>query len=1067
MAVCPKCREENPQRAKYCLNCAAPLAGPSGGDREVRKVVTLVFADVSGSTAMAESLDPETVRRIMARYFESMRPVIERHGGVVEKFVGDAVLAVFGIPVLHEDDALRAVRAAEEMREVLRDLNKELERDRGVSLRVRIGVNSGEVVAGNLSLGEEFVTGDAVNVAARLEQAAPPGDILLGPQTYRLVKNAVQVEAVEPLTLKGKSAPVTAYRLLAVSRDAPAFARHSDAPLIGRTHELELLRQAQERSARESACHLFTILGAAGVGKSRLVSEFVEERRSPSRVLTGRCLPYGEGITLWPLAEVIRDAAGISGSSSGTDVESRLLDILTSTPDADRVFGLLLQVLGVERNVATTEELAWASRRMLERLGTESPLVVLIDDIHWAEPALLDIIEYIAEWSRDSPFLFLCVARPEFLDTRSNWGGGRMNSTSLLLEPLSADESHRLISGLLGEAGLPGEVSRAVFEAAEGNPLYVEQMLEMLIDDGLLSNEAGTWVLTGHLDQIQVPPTINALISARLDRLDGEERLAIERAAVVGKEFSLREVSHLTPEEKRQEVSLNLIALTRKELIRPLNQDPGGDQTFRFRHILIRDAAYDSISKERRAALHLSYSDWMKSVEASERVGFEEILAHHLAQAHRSKQDLGWPAEELGPIASEAAVHYGIAGERALARSDFRAAAKLLRSGAALVTDPMESADLLLPLAEVLYLQGCSEEALEYLERIRNTSDDLVTVRTEIVRTLILASTGDRSAIGSGQELGREAVPLFQAAGDLRWVARAWTLATYSYNLLGETSKQIDAAERAVEAAAVAGDRHVEMQARTWLGAAHAHGFTPVEEVLRFVETQRASAPDALGFQGFLFVIQGLMRSLIGEFEGAREDVRRAIALTEELGLTFLSDLRRGTLAWVEMIAGDYEECCRQLRGLRERLERHGDKLYLSSFLAQEADCLCELGRFEEAEEAALYSRDITAPDDVASAAGWRGALARVLAARGEFGEADRLLAEGAEILLATETFYRADFSVQAAKVHLVAGEVDEARRCFTEARNDFARKGATACVESVDRWASALQRPPHAEMGG
>jgi predicted ATPase/class 3 adenylate cyclase len=1039
------------------MNCAAPLARRPGEGREVRKVVTLVFTDVTGSTPMAERLDPETFRRVMARYFESMKPVIERHGGVVEKFVGDAVLAVFGIPVLHEDDALRAVRAAEEMRLTLGDLNKELERDRGVSLQVRIGVNSGEVVAGDLSIGEEFVTGDAVNVAARLEQAAPPGDILLGRSTYRLVKNAVEVEPLDPLELKGKSEPVSAYRLLTVSKDAPAFARHPDAPLVGRAHELELLQRALERTAHESSCHLFTILGAAGVGKSRLVSEFIDERRSSSRVVQGRCLPYGEGITLWPLAEVIKDAAGLSESSSRTEVESQLRKILSEMSDGARVSGLLLQILGVDKTVASTEELAWASRRLLEKLASDSSLIVLVDDIHWAEPALLDIIEYIATWSRDSPFLFLCVARPEFLDARPNWAAGKLNATSLLLEPLSAEESGQLVEGLLGEAGLPGDVSQLVFESAEGNPLFVEQLLEMLIDDGLLTETADGWVLAAPIEQLTVPPTINALISARLDRLGHRERLAIERASVVGKEFSLSAVSHLAPGEEKQRVADDLTALTRKEMIRPLDQDPGGELTFGFRHILIRDAAYDSISKERRADLHLDFADWMQTTVPVDGVGFAEILAHHLSLAHRNKRDLGSPPEVLHPIASQAARQYEISGERALARSDFPAAAKLLRNGAALVVDPMESSFLLLLLAEVLYLQGCSEEALEYLDQISDSTDELMNTRTEIVRTLILASMGDRSAVRRGQELGRASVPLFEAADDLRWVARAWTLATYSYNVLGETAEQIDAAERAVAAAVAADDRHVELQARTWLGAAHAHGFTPVDEVLTFIESQRASTPDALGFQGFLFVIQGLMRSLIGQFEEARDDVGRAIELTEELGLSFLADLRRGTLAWVEMVAGDYEECCRQLRDLRERLERHGDKLYLSTFLAQEADCLCELGRYEDAETAALYSREITAPDDVASAAGWRGALARVLVARGDIEASNRLLAEGAEILLPTETFYRADFSVQAAKVHLVAGDVEEARRCFAAARKDFARKGATACVASVDSWAAPL----------
>ncbi|MBA2725971.1 MAG: AAA family ATPase, partial [Actinobacteria bacterium] len=691
-----------------------------------------------------------------------MKAVIAHHGGTVEKFVGDAVLAVFGIPLVHEDDALRAVRAAVEMRAALEDLNKEFERDKGVTLDVRTGINTGEVVAGDLSLGQEFVIGDAVNVAARLEQSAPPGEILLGPQTYRLVKNAVEVETLKPLELKGKSEPFPAFRLISLAEKAAGYSRRLDSPLVGRGYELEILRGAFDRSVRERSCHLFTILGSAGVGKSRLVAEFLGEKEDPARVIQGRCLPYGEGITYWPLAEIIKDAARVSETDSATDAKRRLMDLLSNARDAERITGPLLQLLGLEQSAATTEEFGWASRRMLETMAQGSPLVVVFEDIHWAEPALLDTIEYLADWSRDSSILLLCVARPELLDERSSWGGGKMNATSILLEPLTAAESDQLVHALLGSARLGAEVTGAVSTAAEGNPLFVEQMLDMLVDEGLLTQETDGWMLSGTMEDIEVPPTIHALISARLDKLKDQERQVIERASVIGSTFSVNAVRHLSPGSEKDDVSKHLMALVRKELIRQSEDGLDDEESFRFRHILIRDATYDSISKETRADMHLRFASWLEELKTSETIGFEEILAHHLSEAHRYRGELGSPADELRSLALEAAAHYETSGLRALARNDYRAAGKLLRHGSELLDDPLDYARLVLPLAEVLYLQGRSNEALQLLERIEEADAEILNAKIEIVRTSILFSTDPQAQVRKIQESARSSILLFE-----------------------------------------------------------------------------------------------------------------------------------------------------------------------------------------------------------------------------------------------------------------------------------------------------------------
>ena len=426
--VCAQCGQENPDGFRFCGACGAPL-GEAAPAREVRKTVTVLFADVVGSTALGESRDPEAVRAQMANWFEDARTILARHGGTVEKFIGDAVMAVFGVPRTHEDDALRAVRAAAELQRPL----------------LRIGVNTGEVVAGE---GETIVTGDAVNVAARLEQAAGPGEVLIGMETYRLVRDAVGVEKVPPLDLKGKAAPVTAYRLLEIDTSAEGVARRLDSPLVGRRRERERLRADFEHVVSERTCQLFTLLGPAGVGKSRLVLDFVES--ADARTVRARCLPYGEGITYWPLVEVVLQ--------------------LGAEPDA---------ILG-----SSPPETQLAFRRLLESAAAEQPLVVVLDDLQWAEETFLDLVEHVADWSRNGPIFLLCVARPELLDSRPMWGGGKPNATSILLEPLPAGDVDQLLDNLLDGTPLDAEIRRRILTSADGNPLFVEEMIAMVREEG-------------------------------------------------------------------------------------------------------------------------------------------------------------------------------------------------------------------------------------------------------------------------------------------------------------------------------------------------------------------------------------------------------------------------------------------------------------------------------------------------------------------------------------------------------------------------------------------------------
>jgi class 3 adenylate cyclase/tetratricopeptide (TPR) repeat protein len=655
--ICPTCGADNPLGARFCNACGAAL--PAEPAREVRKVVTVLFCDVTGSTAMGERLDPEQLRGVMAEYFAVARAAIERHGGTVEKFIGDAVMAVFGVPTVREDDALRAVRAALELCEAS-------------SLDLRIGVNTGEVVTGS---GETLVTGDAVNVAARLEQSAGPGEVLLGDATYQLVRHAVDAELMPPIEAKGKSESVTAYRLRSLTGGA-GYERRTDAPLVGREREQRLLGDAWDRCRSENACVQFTVLGSAGVGKSRLTAEFLSGL--DARVISGRCLSYGEGITYWPVVEVVKQLLG----------------------DEPPPNAAIASLLG--EGDAAAEDIAFAVRRLLETSARSRPLVVVFDDLQWAEPTFLDLIEHLTDWSRDAPLLVLCLARPELLDVRSGWGGGKLNATTDLLEPLTEGETDELIERLLGSAELESGLQERIRKAAGGNPLFVEQMLAMAQDS------PGA--------DVSVPPTIQALLAARLDQLPSGERLALERGAVEGQVFHRGAVEALAPDEPS--IPARLMGLVRKELLRPTTATLPEDDAFRFRHLLIRDAAYDALPKMTRAELHERFALWLE--EHGGLVELDEILGYHLEQAARYRAELG---EELGDLASRAGAHLTDAGRRAVFRGDVAAGRRLL-SRAVELLDGLPQRSAALPwLGVALYSGGEFAESDRVLTEAVDTAD--------------------------------------------------------------------------------------------------------------------------------------------------------------------------------------------------------------------------------------------------------------------------------------------------------------------------------------------------------
>ena len=722
MVVCPRCGVENREGARFCDSCAASLlvAAPP---REQRKVVTVLFCDVTGSTELGERLDPEALRALLSQYFERMKAIVEHHGGTVEKFIGDAVMAVFGVPVLHEDDALRAVRAAVEMRDALP----------GLGLRGRIGVTTGEVVTGTE---ERLATGDAVNVAARLEQAAQPGEILIGEETFRLTRDAVEVAAIEPKALKGKAKPVAAYLLLSV-RGGAGLARHADTPMVGRERERRQLESVWERVLSERACQLFTVLGPAGVGKSRLAAEFLASLGDVA-VVHGHCLSYGDGITYWPVVEVIKQLPALD-----------LDPFVAETTQA---------LLGDQQRVTSSEEIAWAFRKQLEVAAAERPLVCVFDDLHWGEQTFLDLVEHVADLARDAPILLLCMARPELLDRRTGWGGGKVNSTTVLLEPLAPRETELLIASL---AQLEEGLAARILEASEGNPLFVEEIVALLQESGDR--------------EVTIPSTIQVLLAARLDQLDPAERDVLQRGAVEGRIFHRGAVLALSAEGGG--LTAHLTALVRKELIRTEQAQLPGEDAFRFRHLLIREAAYDALPKSIRADLHERFADWLAE-HGADLVELDELLGYHLEQAHRFRQELGQPGEVL---ASRASARLGAAGRRALDRGDMNGASNLLERAAGLLDEGnSERLEFEVELGEAWLEGGRLNEAASLLERTLGrplpAGGGLLQARARVGLASVQAQTQGALAHDDIQRSVEPLVAVFERADDHRGAADALRL---------------------------------------------------------------------------------------------------------------------------------------------------------------------------------------------------------------------------------------------------------------------------------------------------
>jgi class 3 adenylate cyclase/tetratricopeptide (TPR) repeat protein len=1025
MAVCTQCGRQNADDARFCSGCAAPLVAEQAAPRAVRKTVTLIFCDMVDSTPLGERLDAETLRRVLARWHESMRTALERHGGTVEKFVGDAVMAVFGLPVAHEDDALRAARAAVDMRVSLAQINAELEPEYGVQIQVRTAVHTGDVVAGD---GETLVTGDAVNVTARLEQSAKAGEILLGEQTARLLGDTAIVEPVPELTLKGKARPVPAWRLLSILPDVPAFTRPIATPFVGRRNELAELEAAFERASANSRCEQVTVLGPPGIGKSRLLREAVAALPR-ARVVVGRCLPYGEGITYWPLAEIVREIAG-------HEPRPRLVELLQPDENAELVADAVGAAVGTSDH-AGTDEIHWAIRTLLEALARERPLVVVLEDLHWAEPRFLDLVEYVAGFSRELPILLLCSARPELLESRPTW-------TTVTLEPLAEPDVDTLVDALLADRAFPDNTRAKVLEAAEGNPLFVEQLLALQAEDPAADGE------------LTVPPTLRALLAARIDRLEPADRAVIERAAVEGRIFHRGAVAELLPGGVRHDVGARLLALARKELIRPDRSELPGDDGFRFAHMLIRDAAYESTPKELRAELHERYADWLEKKAANHIHEYEELLGYHLEQACRYRRELAPVDGHAHALARRAAARLSSAGRRAPSRGDASAALALLSRAVSLLPEgDLDRLRLLPDLGEALGMCGdfagemaVLDEAMEQAEAVGDsrTRSHAVLLRGRARTHREPAFTGEEAL-----EEAKEALRVFEGLGDERGQSRAWAALADHHAFRGHFGTAREASERALEHAIAAGDERLETVARVHIATCLFFGAASLDEVLAYAE-ERGAKVRAWSLHWQL----GQAHAMRGQFDTARRLIAEQVSIHENLGNTFTVTLRRTmNLAEVERLAGNFEVAEQHLRQGYAALQEAGETGFLSTVAASLAETLYAQRRFEEAEEYTRVSEDSAARDDYVSQIVWRSVRAKAIGSEGRLGDAERLAREAVVLAADTDSIdLRGDALMSLAEVLRLADRADEAVSVIEEALRLYEQKGN---LVSADRARSLL----------
>jgi DNA-binding SARP family transcriptional activator/tetratricopeptide (TPR) repeat protein len=995
-------------------------AGPAtSGTLQARRPVTVLCVALQVVPSSGVALDPEAHGVVNEHVVSGLTAVLERHGGKLAASDSEHLMGVFGVTTLHEDDALRAVRAGLEVREALTAAARALPRHYGASLVYRFGLATGEALVGGP--GPLGFAGDVGARAVTLAEAAGPGQILIGPQVQQLAAGAIETDDAGP----GR------FLLRCAHAGLRPLAVRLDVPLVGRGEELRLLETAYARSTRERVTLTVTVIGEAGLGKTRLVQEFAGGLGRRAHALTGRCLPYGEGITFWPLREVVRQA-------SGGDSPEGIRALLAGEADAAAVTDQLHRALGSGTQGRTAAaEIFWAARRFLEVLARHRPVVVVFEDVHWAEPTFLDLVESLALQPGESPILLVCMARPELLDQRPAWAAEADRAVCIQLAPLGEGPAAALLDSVSSGQQMAPSTRARLIDTAGGNPLYLEQLTLSL------SEQRGSDIRPA------LPPTIQALLSARLQRLGPGASSVLARAAVVGKVFGERQVGELLPAEARGPLSRNLQTLVAKGLVQ--REPPGSRpaEEYSFRHILIQEAAYRAIPKSLRAELHHRFADWLEAAVADPFPGHSEIVGYHLEQSVRYRNEL-WPADpQYSTLAQRAAAHLETAGNAAHDRGDDIAAASLLDRAAALLPgDHPALGRLYTSLGTALIEAGQFEKAkatLDHAQRITAASGDdrqHAHARVEALLLHLRVNPGE-AAIDIARalpELRRQ----FDVTQDDLGICRTLELEAALHWDHSRSGAAEDAWLRAVVYARKVNDRWQLADILAWLASVALWGPTPAPTgIRRCMDYLDEIGSHPFGKAVILHHLAGLF-AMQDDFAAAEATLNNAKGLLDSLGPTITAAITQPA-ALVAMLAGDPATAEKHLRLEYGSLYRMGERRVLATTAVTLARAIAAQGpsRYDEAIRLIAMGRKAGANEDLSVHAVGQGTLARIFADRGLHREAEELARSAAALSARTDFLSEhADILLDLAYALATAGRVADAHAAATQAHDLYQHKG-------------------------
>jgi predicted ATPase/class 3 adenylate cyclase len=1069
----------------------APAAGartePVAPTTDRHRLVTVVSCDVVDSTRLADRLSPAVIQEFMNEMSDIAERVFPAHGGVAGNRAGDGLLALFGVP-MHGDDALRAVQAAVQFREELGTASDRLDARHGERLDVRIGIHSGELLVSEPLPALSGISADVLNVTDRLQKAAEPNEILLGDSTFRQVRDAVDADRIGPLTLKGKAEPVTLYRFIRRREDPspPPVA----VPMVGRTQEQALLMSTFERVVAYGMTHLVTISGPPGVGKSRLVKEFVDTVRGRGQLLIGRCLSYGDSATYWPMMQIVRQAADIAAADPPGPAHARLASLVAGEDHADRVTLRLAQLLGLSAGEGPPGDTSWALCRLLEAQARRRPLIVVIDDLHWAEPTLLEIIESVAGL-RDVPLMLVCLARPELLERRPDWPRGTraLNSFSVLLSPLNETEGKEFITHLLRGKELDAKAQAHIIRMADGYPLFVEELLVVLREQGVLQERDGRWVAASDLTAVQMPPSVQAVVAIRLEGLSPQERALLERAAVVGEQFHEADLVELSSDEPapeklkpdelrrhtqelRARIARNLRVLTAKELVRidpspammsPLETEPG--LSYRFRHILIRDAIYQAIDEGTRAELHERYASWLERTAGNRLAVYEEFVGYHLERAYLYRRETKGEDRITRELAGRAGERLAAGGQRAALRGDLPETLALLKRALRLLPEdhPMRL-DAQLDYAEALRERELEQAATTFeqvVKAARKLGNQREEMRASLGRIEVMWFNEPERFLHEGREEIERSIQVLDELGDDYGLANAHRLLAHVYFAIGRTTRAQSETDQAIAIARRSSHEHLEAKILRLACVIRYWGQEPLAEVVRYNEQtlEWARSRGMRGLEAVALSILARTAAIQGHFGSARQLNEAAKAITVELGELLTVAAGSSSDGLIELLAGNLgvaEEVL--LRGYKD-LERMSGFGPLANSAAMLARIALIQGDDDRADEMSRTLEHLAAKSLLDAQIKWRSVRSVVFARRGELEAAEALAEEAVELARRSEQFdSRAEAFFDQAQVAHTAGRADAAE-IAERALRLYERKGNTVAAGNVSQFIAALDR--------